>query len=179
MKKFLILVVLLAVVGGYFYYKNNSPSDQLTPSTTTDNSFTPDPSSATFTFDDGAITLSNGRNTLEEGGEVVLETFLLQQRDSGDVNADKKDDTVILLAQSGGASGVFIYVAGYISGPVSYKGTNAVFVGDRISPESLSIKNGVITLKYLDRRPDEPFSAEPTVETSKQFVFKNGSIEEK
>ena len=178
MKKFLILVVILAIVGGYFYYKNLKPGE-IAPDTVSDNNFKPDPSSATFTFDDGKITLSNGRNTLEEGGEVVLETFLLQQRATGDINADKKDDTVILLAQSGGASGVFIYVAAYISGPVSYKGTNAVFVGDRISPESLSIKNGVITLKYLDRRPDEPFSAEPTVETSKQFVFKNGSIEEK
>lgn len=172
MKK-LILLIVIAIIGLGFYFSANKT--EINPEDTAAvNSFKPDPGSATFTFDEGAVTLSNGKS--DEDGEQVE---LLEQKASGDLNKDGKEDTAVLLASSGGGSGVFIYVAAYVSGPVNYKGTNAIFVGDRISPESLSISNGVIIFNYLDREADEPFGAEPTVLTSKQFVYANGAIEEK
>ena len=179
MKKFLLLIIVLALISGFFYYKN-SRSENLKINTPAGTNFKPDPSSATFDFDDlGKVTLSNGQSDTEDETGVNTETLLLQQRGSGDLNNDNKGDTVVLLAQSGGGSGVFIYLAAYVSGPVSYKGSNAVFVGDRISPQSVSVSNGIITFKYLDRKPDEPFAAEPTVPTTKQYVYKNGLIEER
>jgi hypothetical protein len=172
MKK--ILILILVILGVAFYFMRSDAPSQPEPETKKTESFKPDPSSATFTLDDGSITLSNGAY---EGDTERAE--LLPKQASGDINSDGKEDTAVLLASSGGASGVFIYVAAYVSGPVSYKGSNAIFIGDRISPESISISNGVVTFSYLDRKADEPFSAEPTVRSVKQFVYKNGTLEEK
>lgn len=177
MKKLLILISIILLAGLLFY----SLRDKIVSpdSLTQGDSVGPDPSSATFIFDDGSVTLSNGRNDEEDENGLLAETRLLEDRATGDINADGRADTALLLARSGGASGVFIYIAGYVSGPVSYKGTSAIFVGDRVAPESISIKEGIVTLKYLDRGEDEPFSAEPTVPTTKQFVYKNGEFVER
>ena len=177
MKKIIIIVAILLVVGGLYFWKNRQdegPITQPEPST----NFTPDPSSATFTFDDGVVTLSNGKNENDNSG-MLEETRLLEEEANGDINGDGKLDSVVLLARSGGGSGVFIYAAAYVSGPINYKGTNAVYLGDRVSPESISISNGVATVNYLDRNPDEAFAAEPTVPTSMQFIYRNGVFEER
>lgn len=177
MKKLLILIIILLAILGLFYFKSQSGNE--TKNTETQVS-SPTPSNATFTFDDGSITLSSGRSTKEdEATGLSDEVWLLEEQASGDLNKDGKSDTVVLLARSGGGSGTFIYIAGFVSGTVSYKGTNALFVGDRISPESVSISNGIATFKYLDRRDDEPFSAEPTVEVVKQYIYQNGQFVEK
>lgn len=171
MKKLIVLLIVLAA--GAFAYLNwrNEPAETAVPSGQTTGTFNPDPSSATFHIENEPVTLSTGK--FESDEQLVT---LLGEKASGDLNGDGKADTALLLSSSGGASGVFIYAAAYVSGPVSYKGTNAIFIGDRVSPESVSISNGVVTLTYLDRKADEPFSAEPTVLVTKQFVFKNGEF---
>ncbi len=107
------------------------------------------------------------------------ETTILDAKGSGDINNDGKQDAVVLLSQSGAGSGIFIYAAAYVSGPLNYKGSNAVFIGDRISPQSVSISNGIITIHYLDRKPDEPYAADPTIPTTKQLIYQNGELVEK
>lgn len=177
MKKLIILVVILVVAGGLYFWKSKTDTGHITQPEPTNN-FTPDPSSATFTFDDGVVTLSNGRNESDDSG-ILEETRLLDEDANGDINADGKLDSVVLLARSGGGSGVFIYAAAYVSGPINYKGTNAVYLGDRISPQSISISSGVATVNFLDRYFDEAFAAEPTVPTYKEFIYKNGVFEER
>ncbi len=169
MKKLLVLIVIILTAAFYFFTQDDEVKQATNTAAT---SFEPNPSSATFAFDEGSVTLSDGKGQ-SEGGSVEM----LEQKASGELNADGKADTAVLLASSGGGSGVFIYLAAYVSGPVTYKGTNAIFIGDRISPESVSIDNGVITLKYLDRKLEEPFAAEPTIPVSAQFVYRKGSLE--
>jgi len=177
MKKLLILVIILALAGTLIYlFQDKFVSSE---PDTSENETGPDPSSATFIFDESSVTLSDGKNDEEDENGFLAETRLLEDRASGDLNGDGREDTAVVLARSGGASGVFIYIAGFVSGPVSYKGTNAIFVGDRIAPESISIKGGVVSLTYLDRGEDEPFSAEPTIERTKQFVYRNGEFVER
>lgn len=176
MKKFLILLVILAGVA-IFFFSRNTPVEVTEENTSTQTgSFNPDPSNATFTFNnEEEITLSEGRRVTNSGEETVI----LDQTGHGDINNDGKEDTALFLARVGGGSGVFIHVAAYVSGPINYKGTNTIFIGDRVAPESITISNGVITATYLDRAEDEPFAAEPTVSTTKEFVYRNGSLEER
>lgn len=172
MKRFLILILIFAGLAFYFTTRESAPVQN--PSQPETQAFKPDPSNATFTFDGEAVTLSNGKSS-----GTVDNARVLEEQASGDLNKDGKEDSVLLMARSGGGSGVFIYIAAYVSGPVSYKGTDALFVGDRVSPLSVSIESGVVTLRYLDRKLEEPFSAEPTIQVTKQYVYQNGLFVEK
>ncbi len=180
MKKFFsILIILALILGGWYFYKSNFGS---TSAPSPLNKFSkPNPENASFAFDDGVITLQNGihSESIIPGSELKQETTLTNTIDYGDINEDGKDDAVFVLVQIGGGSGVFIYLGGYVSGPLDYKGSNVIFVGDRVEPKSISVESGVVTLKYLDRKPSEPYAAEPTVLTTKQFVYRNGQLVER
>ena len=180
MKK-LIAIVLIIIVGiGIWYFVSEKSNSKTTPVAST-NTSRPDASNATFLFDDGPITLKKGTNEQEiaPNNTLIQETTLSNTIEYGDINGDKKDDAVAILMQTSGGSGVFIYLAAYASGPVGYKGSNAVFIGDRIEPKSISIKNNIITLNYLDRKLNEPFSSKPTISITQQFVYKNGELVKK
>lgn len=158
MKKFLILIILAAL--GYFFFLRGNLVKVVTDNTPRQNkSFHPDLAGTIFSGAENAT--------------------LLEEKAYGDLNNDIKEDTVVFLAESGGGSGIFIYAAAYVSGPVNYKATDAVFLGDRVSPQSISVKNGMATITYLDRKPDEPLAAEPTVPASKSFIYKDGELVER
>ena len=145
----------------FFFTRGDSPKTETDNTPRQNESFRPDPTNATFSGIEGEATM-------------------LEEKAYGDLNADGKIDAVVLLAESGGGSGVFIYAAAYVSGPVHYKGSNAVFIGDRIAPQSVSVSSsGTATVKYLDRKEDEPFAAEPTVPATLELVYKNGELVEK
>ena len=172
MKKLLIVVVIIALGAGWYFWSKGDSSNQIiqiAPDTSR-----PNPANATFNIEDENITLKNGVN--DTG---TTETSLSNTLAYSDVNGDGKNDAAVILIQSGGGSGTFVYLAAYISGNVNYKGSEAIFIGDRVAPKSLSINKGVITLTYLDRKADEPMAAEPTVLTTKNFVYKAGTLEEK
>lgn len=168
-------------MGGYYLLKNSSQNKTETPNTNQSTGVRPDPSNATFTLDGDSVTLNKGKGESEvaPGSAMTEETLLLDKFAYGDINADGKEDTLLLLARYGAGSGTFIYLAGFVSGPVTYHGTEAVFIGDRITPQSISLNKDTVTVKYLDRKSDEPLAAEPTVVTSKQFVYKNGEFQER
>lgn len=182
MKKLIVIIVLIILAAFFYVMRSNSPANtNQTPETDGVSTFHPDPSNATFILDNESITLSRGKNSksVVPGSAFIEETILMDNFAYGDINADGKEDTALFLARSGGGSGTFIYLGAYISGPVTYKGSSAVFVGDRIAPQSISISKGVVTVKYLDRKDGEAFATEPTVPVSKQFIFKNGGFQEK
>lgn len=180
MNKFLLVVIVVALGFGFFWYKNDSKEKGGVEIAQVVSK--PDIASGTFDFEGEDIELVDGRATTKISPEsaITIETILTDKVEYGDINGDKKNDAVGLVVQEGGGSGTFIYLIAYTSGNVEYKGSNAVFVGDRISPESLSISDsGVITVKYLDRLPDEPMAADPSVSTTKTFKFLRGTLEER
>ena len=182
MRKIVIIIVVIGALAILYAMRDSSSVKDADKTTTSKNSnFRPDPSNGTFMIDNESITLSAGRNETQitPTSALVEETVLLDKFAYGDVNADDKEDTALLLARYGGGSGTFIYVAVFVSGPVTYRGSDALFIGDRVAPQSISINNGIVTVDYLDRGPDEAFAAEPTIPTSKQFIYKNGEFVEK
>ena len=178
----IIVVVIVVITVSLYATRDNYPAN--ITGTQTENKtdiFHPDPSNATFIFDDEEITLSAGRNEnpIVPGNALIEETVIMDKFAYGDINADGKEDTVLFLARSGGGSGTFIYLGAYVSGSLTYKGSNTIFIGDRVAPQSISINKEIVTIKYLDRKDEEAFAAEPTVLVSKQFVYKNGEFQEK
>ncbi|MEI6843242.1 MAG: hypothetical protein WCK48_01925 [bacterium] len=97
---------------------------------------------------------------------------------TSDINKDEIPDSVLLLTKTTGGSGTFYYVVASISNKKSFVGTNAVYIGDRIAPQNLSIKDGEIVLNYADRNPGEPFSTKPSLGVSKYYRVENGELKE-
>jgi hypothetical protein len=182
MKKTLLVIALLVLVGlgGWYigHRKTSTPAPapvKVTPTTTH-----PDASNATFQFEDGPITLIKGSATtnVTPNGEITQETTLTDDIAYGDINKDGKTDTAVLLVQNSSGSGVFLYVAAYLSGTVQYSGSNAIFIGDRVTPKSIAVDPlGTITVTYLDRKPTDPMAAEPTILTTKHYIYKSGEME--
>lgn len=186
MRKFILIAVVVVglIIIGYFIVRNSSsPKDtpEIPLASENSNGQHPDPANATFNFEDGPVTLSAGKNerTVAPGSAMIEETIILDKFAYGDINSDGKEDTVLFLARYGGGSGTFIYLAAFVSGPIIHRGSNAVFIGDRISPQSIAINKNLITVNYLGRTFDEPFTAEPTIPVTGQFIYKNGELQEK
>lgn len=178
MKKLLFWLLIIIFIGGFYYFSNQTEDSVSQPAEedSTNTGFQIDPSNGTFTFDGEKITLSQGKQEGEDESGFYSETRILENKAYGDVNADGKEDVALFIARSGSGSGVFVYVAGFISSPTGHRGTEGFFIGDRISPQSLSIENGVITARFLDREADEPYSTEPSIPTTIQLVIDSGKL---
>ncbi|WP_175498349.1 Gmad2 immunoglobulin-like domain-containing protein [Desulfuromusa kysingii] len=59
-----------------------------------------------------------------------------------------------------------------------YQGTNAVFLGDRIAPQSVEIRSGSIIVLYKDRRADEAMVTMPLISKTKRLSFEAGRLKE-
>ena len=182
MKKVFIIIIVIATALFFYTMRDSTPLEKtVVPTENESEVFRPDPSSATFNIDDEVVILSAGRNEkpITPGSKLMEETVLLEQFAYGDINSDDKEDTVLLLSRNGVGSGTFIYLAAYVSGPVTYKGSKAIFIGDRIIPQSISINQGIVTINYLDRKIEDSFNTAPSIPITKLFVFRNGEFQER
>ncbi len=179
MKKLLLGLALLLLLSSYFFFSSNDEATNQTPNEENTSDFHPSVENAAFTFDGESVTLENGRKEITDEIGFYSETRLLGEAAYGDLNEDGQSDVVSFIARSGAGSGVFVYVVGYISSPTGYKGTEGFFVGDRISPKSLTVTNGVITVEIVDRAEDEPYSAEPTLEKTLELTYRDSKFEMK
>jgi len=137
----------------------------------------------TYQIDGQTVTLVNGtaENEAAPGSASKQVTSYLGYALELDLNSDGSTDTMFLLQQENGGSGTFYFVTAALQTPDGFVGTNAVFLGDRIAPQSLSAdpKNpSQCLVNYLDRSPGEPMSSSPTVVVSKAFKFDNGVLVE-
>ena len=140
-----------------------------------------DPKNATYLIENQPVALAGGRAETEiaPGSASKLVTQYFGNEATGDLNGDGVPDVAFILTQSGGGSGIFYYVAvalGLSGG--GYHGTDAVFLGDRIAPQSTEIKNGVLTVNYADRKPTDPMTAAPSVGISKYLKVVDGQLVE-
>jgi heat shock protein HslJ len=83
---------------------------------------------------------------------------------TGDLNGDGRDDVAFLLTQETGGSGTFFYVVAALDLPGGLVGTEGLFLGDRIAPQTTELKSdGVVVVNYADRAPGESLSSPPSV----------------
>ena len=98
-----------------------------------------------------------------------------------DLNGDGQPDVAFLLTQSGGGSGTFFYAAVALTTADGYQGTNAIFLGDRIAPQSTTVdprNPAQFVVNYADRRASDPMSAQPSVGVSRTFRVDGGTLVE-
>lgn len=81
-----------------------------------------------------------------------------------DLNADGREDVVFLLTQETGGSGTFYYVVAALNTERGYLGSEGVFLGDRIAPQSIDRgERTIIVVNYADRAQGDDFATPPSV----------------
>jgi hypothetical protein len=137
-----------------------------------------DPANATYHIESDDVTLVDGRSEVPvaPGSATKTVTILTERRSYGDLDGAGASDAGVVLVQDPGGSGTFYYLAGLRAGAGGAAPT--VFLGDRIVVDGVSVAHGRLTVAYLERRPDDPFAATPTVPVTRTFVLVDGALVE-
>ena len=112
-------------------------------------------------------------NPLDGRSPEFPSTEIIKQPVYGDLNHDGRTDAAVLLLQHTGGSGSFIYLAAAVD---DVSAIESFFLGDRIRVRSMAIKNGVVTVDYLEHSAKQPMASPPTVEVSRSFKLMDGSL---
>jgi hypothetical protein len=133
---------------------------------------------ATYLVEKQAIHLVNGRAEFQAapGSAIKITTVIFGKPAYGDLNHDGREDAALFLVHDPGGSGTFYYVAAAIDVNNSYQGTNAVLLGDRVSPRTIDIRNGVIIAEFDDRKPDQPLAAAPSIAKTIYLKLNEGCL---
>lgn len=167
MLKYLVaLIVLVGILAGGFYVLNSYIYGEKQGPT--------DHKDATYVISGEPITLNDGYAEVEAapgstgspqaGSASKTITRYFGNEAKGDLNGDGIPDLAFLLTQETGGSGTFFYLVGAIQTENNtWNGTHAVFIGDRIAPQTTEIRNGQVIVNYADRAPGEPMTTQPSV----------------
>jgi uncharacterized lipoprotein YbaY len=118
------------------------------------------------------------RGQFEDPEAKIKATIAPSPRANGDLNGDGSPDAAMSIIMNSGASGVFTFVAAVINNAGIAQPADVVLIGDRITLSNLVITDGALMVNYLDRKPDEPMSARPSVPMTKVFTLKDGKLVE-
>ena len=140
-----------------------------------DTSLASNPENATYIIDGKPITIVDGLSEIDTapGSATKIITRYFGNEVRHDLNDDGREDVVFLLTQETGGSGVFFYVVAALNTPEGFIGSEALLLGDRIAPQTTHMDEGktsigtdrknVIVVNYAVRRPNEPFTAQPSI----------------
>ncbi|MCX6702143.1 MAG: hypothetical protein NTX96_03055 [Candidatus Zambryskibacteria bacterium] len=166
----LIILVLIALVTGLVIFRPHSGKEKVAEQT-----LPKDYKNATYIIEGQSVTLTNGLSEIEAapGSATKIITRYFGNEVKHDLNDDGREDVVFLLTQETGGSGVFYYIVAALNTPDGYIGSQAVFLGDRIAPQTTHMDEGitskgtnrqnVIVVNYAVRLPGEPFTARPSL----------------
>ena len=95
----------------------------------------------------------------------------------GDLNGDGVNDAVVILIESSGGSGNFLYLAAVINEGGAPVNVATQFVGDREQAQAIIIEDGEITLNMVAHGPDDPMCC-PTQEVTKRYRLQGDQLVE-
>jgi hypothetical protein len=161
-----IAAAVVVLVGGCSPSSKSQPQEQAAGRGT-------DYKSVEYVIEGERITLANGfaEAQTSPGSASRTVTRYFGNELKTDLNDDGREDVVFLLTQQRGGSGAFFYAVAALNTQEGYVGSDGYLIGDRIAPQSIAESPNprhvnVIVVNYADRRPDEPKTADPSVNKS-------------
>lgn len=158
----LIATTLVSLVSFYALNFYTSKENQ--------NSVVTDYQNISYIIDGVSVKLNDGVSEVEvmPGSASKIMTRYFGNEFITDLNADGRQDVVFLLTQNNGGSGTFFYVVAALNIKDGYIGSDGYLLGDRISPQTIGLSQNsrhknVVVVNYVDRKEDEPMSAQPSV----------------
>lgn len=97
-------------------------------------------------------------------------------RANGDLDGDGSPDSAVVMAVSGEGEGTLFYLCAVLNQLYQAQATDCVLFGDRIAVTGLAITDGVVTLRFLDRKPEDPMTARPSVPTTFDYLLDGGRL---
>jgi hypothetical protein len=175
-KKFIIaMLCCLLVTGCIFSFDNDKTNEAgvIQASVT-------DPLNATYIIQGQKIRLIDGRSETEAipGSATKVITSVFGKPVYGNIDGEGSTDAALILTHDPGGSGTFYYVAAALNANGSYIGTRAILLGDRVTLQNISVRNGLIIADYADHRLGEPMTASPSVKKSKYLVLEHNVLKE-
>lgn len=154
MKKFVYIAVGIIVVAGVYY------ASAMTK-------YGPAKEVGSADYKSVAVTIDKEKVVLGEGG-----TKYFGNEAKKDLDGDGDEDVAFLFTRNTGGSGTFYYFAGALNTDAGYVGTDAVFLGDRVAPQTTESGPGrSVTVNFADRKAGEPMTVRPSEGKSKRFVL--------
>ncbi len=166
MNKLIFAVVALALLVGGFFGFNSYIYNEKQGGDEHDSTIVGDYLNTTYTISGKPVTFVNGASEVAAapGSAEKVTTRYFGNNAKGDLNGDGIVDLAFLITQETGGSGTFFYLVGALQNEDgSYRGTNAVLIGDRIAPQTTEFKNGQVIVNYAERAPGEPMTARPSM----------------
>jgi len=121
---------------------------------------TVDYANATYRIENEDVTLSRGTRSEPAAPGSATQRVTRLSGHPGCGRLDKKTAAAVFIVDDRGGSGTYFYVGVALAGGPA---TNAVFLGDRIEPQSIAFRGNGIVVTYLDRKPSDPMAAKPTL----------------
>ena len=97
---------------------------------------------------------------------------------SGDFNHDGLFDGVLLIVENQGGTGSFYKLCLFFNNGIKLVQTDQFFLGDRIKIKSLDLNGNEVTVRFLGRNKNEPFSKKPHVKKTIQLKITNAKFDE-
>jgi len=167
---------LVVFVAG-FYKFNMTDGNDIIPGINA-----PDVRNSSYAIGGQTFTLVNGKAEKEiSPNSASKQTVLIfGEPVYGDLNADGKNDAAIVLESIDGGSGTFYYAALAIASGTGYIITNTLLIGDRITPQTIELRDGRAVYNYAVRKATETMITEPSAGKSLwvHYDLKTGEIGE-
>lgn len=128
----------------------------------------------TYYVDGTPVTLKNGRAEIVTRTRSIINYF--GNEIISDLNGDGMKDIAFILTQSMPRGEVLYYLAVAIYTSTGYVGTNTIFLGDRIAPQTTSVNDREILVNFAERNDGESLTVAPSVGVSRYFIIRNNLV---
>lgn len=161
------ILIVLAIVASAYNYTTDKSSATENPTKTYSGEH-----DGIYIVDGDKIELINGVYNIDPvpGSNSSTEFRYFGNEVKADLDGDSTIDSAFLITKQSGGSGTFYYLVARLNKDAGVVGSDAVFIGDRISPQSTNIvRDKVIVVNFADRKPEDSYSTPPSVGKSLYF----------
>ena len=157
-------IILAGVVITTFNASKSSPSENV--ATTTPVVVVDTVKNSSYIVEGKTFALVNGKASVAIApSSATKETVsIFGEPVYGDLNGDgNASDAAVMLVRNSGGSGTFYYAVLSIASEKGQVATNVLFLGDRIAPQTVEIRDGRATYNYAERKAGEAMTVQPSV----------------
>ena len=127
------------------------------------------------------VTLTDGKYEgepfVEGGASRPTVTLIPGPIAYGDLNGDGQAEAVVLLAESSGGSGTFVYLAVVANQDGQPVNVATTLLGDRVQVNSMQIENNQLVVDMVQAGPDDPMCC-PSQQVIKTYELQGGQLVE-